>query len=199
MQKEHPGAEPLCLVQDCHCYKLEMSCDMKLEDLLMRMNFAQHVINLSLTKQKNVAHSDEATFTLDGEVNARNIWHYAPKKEYGGDVGGKPEQFRHTKTNYPNKVMVFLGLHSSGKTFGLKMTENQTIDGLEYCWLVRYQCVPQLKQRNSYSGTLNVTTWQKDGANVHRTKKVLSYLEGQFGSKMLAIDTIQGNCWPALC
>ena len=45
--------------------------------------------------------------------------------------------------------MVFLGLHSSGQTFGLKFYENQTIDGDEYWRLCRYTCIPQLKQLNT--------------------------------------------------
>ena len=40
-------------------------------------------------------------------------------------------------------------------------------------------------------------TWQQDGAKVHRTRKILTYLDGQFGSRMLAMDIIQGHDYPA--
>jgi hypothetical protein len=40
-------------------------------------------------------------------------------------------------------------------------------------------------------------TWQQDGACVHRTRKALAYFDGQFGSKMLAKDSIQGHDWPS--
>ena len=95
--------------------------------------------------------SDEATFSLDGEVNTQNIRRYAEKKVRGEDRGGKPEKFRHTKSKYPQKVMVFLGLHSSGKTWGFKFYQNQTINGEEYYKLIRFKCVLQLKQINDGS------------------------------------------------
>lgn len=180
-----------------HSYKLEQSHHLQPQDLPRRVSFAWHYINLSQADKNNVAYSDEATFSLDGEVNTQNIRRYAPRKEYGVDRGGKPEQFRHTKSKYPKKVMVFLGLHSSGQTFGLKMYQNQTIDGNEYWRLCRYECIPQLKQLNNPQGTLQGMTWQQDGAKVHRTRKVLAYFDGQFGDKMFAMDTIQGHDWPA--
>ena len=40
-------------------------------------------------------------------------------------------------------------------------------------------------------------TWQQDGARVHRTRKVLQYLDGQFAEKMFAMDSIRGQDWPA--
>ena len=39
--------------------------------------------------------------------------------------------------------------------------------------------------------------FQQDGAKVHRTNRVLKYLDGQFGTRMLAMDSIQGQDWPA--
>ena len=35
-------------------------------------------------------------------------------------------------------------------------------------------------------------SWQQDGAKVHRPKKVMQYLDGQFGRNMLALDSIKG-------
>ena len=63
--------------------------------------------------------------------------------------------------------------------------------------MCRYTCIPQLKQLNTPPGSLQGMTWQQDGARVHRTRKALVYFDGQFGSKMLAMDSIQGHDWPA--
>ena len=93
--------------------------------------------------------------------------------------------------------MVFLGLHSSGKTFGLKFYENTTIDGAEYYKLVRYTCIPQLKALNNPQGTLDNMIWQQDGAKVHRTIRSLTYFDGQFADRMIAMDSYQGHDWPA--
>ena len=78
-----------------------------------------------------------------------------------------------------------MGPHASGKTFSLKLWENKTIDGQEYWVLVRYNCIPKLKAMNN--GTLAGQYWQQDGAKVNRTNKVLTYLDEQFGARMLAI------------
>ena len=119
---------------------------------------------------------------MDGEVNTQNVRRYAPKKQYGVNAGGKPKQFRHTTDKYPKKVMVFLGLHSSGQSFGLKLYENKIIGGNEYWRLCRYECIPQPKRLNNPQGTLQGKYWQQDRAKVHRT--VLAYFDGQFGLKM---------------
>ena len=39
--------------------------------------------------------------------------------------------------------------------------------------------------------------WQQDGARVHRTKRVLTYLDGQFSDRMIAMDSYRGHDWPA--
>ena len=97
---------------------------------------------------------------------------------------------------------MFLGLHSSGKTFGLKFYENETVDGDAYYRLVRYTCIPQLKAINQPTiggptGTLDKIKWQQDGARVHRTKKVLGLLDGQFGENVIGMDSYRGQDWPA--
>lgn len=180
-----------------HSYKLEKSHGLNPEDFPRRLRFARFFTNLSTRQMANIAYSDEATFCMDGEVNSQNVRRYAPAKVYGQPVGGKPDHFRHIHTKYPRKVMVFLGLHSSGKTFGLKFYEDKTIDGDEYWKLLRYTCIPQLKALNNPQGTLDGMMWQQDGARVHRTQKVLTYLDGQFDDRMIAMDSYQGHDWPA--
>ena len=182
-----------------HCYKVERSHGLKPEDYERRLRFARFFLTLSPREMAKIAYSDEATFCMDGEINTQNVHRYAPNKVYGQPEGGRPEHFRHTHTKFPKKVMVFLGLHSPGKTFGLKFYENETIDGDEYWRLLRYTCIPQLKEINTPQGTLDNMIWQQDGARVHihRTKRVLTYLDGQFGDRMIAMDSYRGNDWPA--
>ena len=164
-------------------------------DLERRLRFANHVLNnMDEADLMNTAFSDDATFTMDGMVNSQNVRRYAKRKTRGVEQGGRPANFRHTHTKYPKKYMVFLGVHGSGRTWGLKFYENETIDGAEYYRLLRYNAIPQLKAING--GTLQGMPWQKDGAKVHRTKQVINYLDGQFGDKMLAFDSRQGVEWP---
>ena len=178
-----------------HCYKM-IKCQALLDtDLDRRRRFATYILN-NLTEEDmlNTAFSDEATFTMDGMINSQNVRRYAPKKVRGGDEGGRPKNFRYKTSKFPAKVMVFLGVHGSGNTWGLKLYRNETIDGDEYHRLLRYTAIPALKVING--GTLDGMYWQQDGAKVHRTKKVLQYLDGQFGPRMLALDSIRGVEWP---
>ena len=78
------------------------------------------------------------TFSLDIEVNTQNTRRYAPKKVAGQHQGVRPEQFRHDKFDYPQKVMVFLGVFRNGNTRGLKFLDTgTTMDGNYYYRLVR--------------------------------------------------------------
>ena len=168
---------------------------LKETDLDRRRRFADHVLTtMTEADLLNTAFSDEATFTMDGMVNSQNVRRYAKKKTKGVDQGGRPANFKHQTSKYPAKVMVFLGVHGSGQTWGLKLYQNETIDGAAYYSLLRYTAIPALKRING--GTLDGMYWQQDGAKVHRTKRALKYLDGQFGPRMFALDSVQGVEWP---
>ena len=61
-----------------HSYKLKQSDRLKPEDYPRRVRFANHILTLSNRQLANFAYSDEATFSLDGEVNTQNVRRYAP-------------------------------------------------------------------------------------------------------------------------
>ena len=117
-----------------HSYKLVVSQKLKPEDLQRRLAFAHNILdNTTPADTAHTAFSDEATFNLDGEINTQNTRRYAPKKVRGEDIGGRPQHFRHEKTKYPQKLMVFLGVYGDGSTWGLKILEkNTTMDGDMY-------------------------------------------------------------------
>ena len=64
----------------------------------------------------------------------------------------------------------------------------------QYKRIVRYRCVPALKALNG--GTLEGITWTQDGAPPHREHSVIEYLEGQFGDRLYALGSQQGEEWP---
>ena len=72
----------------------------------------------------------------------------------------------------------------------IKFYQNKTINGEDHCNLTRFKDVPELKQINFE--TLDDIWWQQDGAEVHRTIQVFKYLDGQFGARMMVMDSIQG-------
>jgi hypothetical protein len=61
-------------------------------------------------------------------------------------------------------------------------------------WLL---LIPFADEEKSGVGTLDWMTWQQDEAKIHRDKD-MQYLDGQFGDKMLALDSTQGVKWAPL-
>ena len=95
------------------------------------------------------------------------------------DISGKPTDFGHTKSK-PQKV--FFGWSSSGETCGFKFYQNQTSIGEECYNLVRFRCLPALKEIN---GDSPAEMWPK----VHRTKRVLNK---NLVPRMLVLNFLQG-------
>ena len=175
-----------------HCYKLERRFEMHPGDKERRLNFARRIIGLSDQQLLNMAFSDEAYFTLDGEVNTQNIRRYAP-------MGERPEGFIHTTNKFPKKVMVFLGLHSSGKTFSLKFFETgETMKAKDYHSLLQYRCFPELRALNPDNpGSLEGMIWTQDGARIHRSKENTAYLDRQFQERQFSLGSLLAPEWPA--
>ena len=113
-----------------------------------------------------MAFSDEAGFTLDGVVNSQNMRRYS---EFGH---GRPEVMSHTTQKFPAKLMVFMGVHSSGKTFGLTFyKQGESLTAATYRKLLEEKVIPELKCLNPDSpGTLSGMTWVQDGASIHCAK-----------------------------
>ena len=101
---------------------------------------------------ESILFSDEATFTLYGEVNTQNIRRYAP---FGNKT---PQSLKLEKPTFSSKIMVFCGLRLNG-TFGLRFFRNQAIDGTTYHSLLQYRVFPEL--RNTNGGSLDNLYWMQ--------------------------------------
>ena len=55
--------------------------------------------------------------------------------------------------------------------------------------------IPELKRYNG--GNLNNIIWTQDGAPPHTTRRVINYLDSQFGENVVSRRSIQGQEWPA--
>ena len=77
-----------------------------------RINFAAWFLSLTEEEQRNFFYSDEVNFLLSEGVNTQNVRRYALPKNRGGD--GRPDDFIDPKVTSQTKLIVFLGLHSSG-------------------------------------------------------------------------------------
>ena len=165
-------------------------------DLGDRRDAATWYLSLTQEQQENIAFSDESIFSLDQGHNSQNDRRWAPKKK--GDSGGRPESFTVEQAKYSKTTMVFLGLHSSGRFFGKRFFRGETVTGEKYYWHVRNNCVPALKALNPTNpGSLQGMIWQQDGASVHCTNQVMTYLGRQFGDRVWSRKAEQGVNWPS--
>ena len=166
-----------------HCYKPKVVHHQKDPDLAKRLDFARKFVQLSPERRANIAFSDEAGFSLDGVINRQNQRRYSPR----GD--GTPDGFIHTTSKFPQKVMVFLGLHSCGGTFGLKFYgQGKSLTGATYRELLINDCIPALKELNHDGlGTLDNMTWQQDGASIHTSNESIRVLhDSGFGTRLFS-------------
>ena len=184
-----------------HPYKLHYRHVLKPSDKLRRVSMCQHVLEKYTTNPdwlNNVWMSDEAVFSLNGQVNTKNTVCYSEHR------GGRPENFAIETTKHADSVMPWACLSGDGRKLELKFFEptvvdgervSGTMDGAKYYKLMRYSAIPQIKALSH--GSLAGQTWQQDGARCHWTHTNLAYIQGQFGVNTLALGAARwgGGEW----
>ena len=102
--------------------------------------------------------SDEAMFSLNSEVNTRNVWNCA---EHGN--GPPPDQGA-------NQPMVWVGLTRMGVVLGPHFAE-RNLDIREYMRIIRYNVI----QRDFCIRNIdrNVMWWQQDGVPSHTSNATI--------------------------
>ena len=134
----------------------------------------------------NLIVSDEAIFSLNSEVNSRNVIKYA---EYG--QGHPPDHYIEFKQG-ADQVMVWLGLTGSGLVLGPHFVRGR-LDTREYLRIIRYHVVQgDFRRLGIQRGNM---WWQQDGAPAHTSNRSINYLGGQFPGKVLSGRGDQD--WPA--
>lgn len=130
----------------------------------------------------NIAFSDEATFTLSGEVNRHNC-------RYWSDTN--PDWMLDSHTQYPQKVNVWAGILNNNLIGPFFIDGNLNAD--RYETLLRDQIIPRI--REIAGDNFDETWFQQDGAAAHYGRRVRAYLDGQFPQRWIgrrgAIE------WPA--
>ena len=184
-----------------HPYKLHYRHILKPADKVKRVTMCQQVLNKFAsdpTWLDNVWMSDEAVFSLNGNVNSKNVVCYSEARS------GRPENFTLENTKHADSVMPWACLAGDGRKLDLKFFEPEVVDGERvsgtmngerYYKLMRYRAIPQIKALNQ--GTLDNQTWQQDGARPHWTQNNLAYIQGQFGVNTLALGAARwgGGEW----
>ena len=127
----------------------------------------------------NLISSDEAIFSLNSEVNTRNVRCYS----HFGD--GHPDDHYVEFKQGADQLMVWAGLTGSGVLLGPHFVwRDRRMDTQEYLRIVRYNVVQRDFQRHNIN-RLNAW-WQQDGATVYTSNRSIAYLRGRFPGKLIS-------------
>ena len=140
-----------------HPYVLIRRKKLEPGDPARRLQFCNRLINTVTndpTFLDRLIVSDEAIFSMNSEVNTRNVVKYAP---YGQ---GHPDDHYVEFEQGPDKIMVWVGLTRNGTVLGPHIVRG-ALDTQEYLRIVRYHVVQQELRRHGIN-RVNMW-WQQDG------------------------------------
>ena len=127
---------------------------------------------------------DEAAFSMNGEVNTKNVVRYAPK--------GEPPAFNYDRSNSREKINVWVGLCGDGTIIGPYYFDGN-VNGNEYLQMLNALVIPELAL--NYLLEFNRLWWFQDGAGPHRHGDVLERLVEIFHNRFVALN--HAIEWPA--
>ena len=91
---------------------MEVSKKLHNQDYARRLQFANFVVNqMTEADLNNAVFSDKVDSSLVGELDTQNI-----RGQIVGGIRAKPSEYLRTKSKFPQKVMLFLNLHSAGNS-----------------------------------------------------------------------------------
>ena len=163
-----------------HPYVLVRRQGLRDGDPAQRLNFCNRLIQMNQNDRnflQNLISSDEAIFSLNSEVNTRNVRKYC---QFGN---GHPDDHYVSFEQGADQLMVWIGLTGSGSILGPHFIQGN-LNTQEYLRIVRYNVVQRDFRR------LNINRlqmwWQQDGASAHTSNASLRYLRGQFPGKVIS-------------
>jgi transposase len=158
-----------------HPYKIHLVQELNEDDPDRRIEFSETMMNridedpLFLY---NIVFSDEATFTLKGEVNRHNCRYWSETN---------PAWMLDSHTQYPQKLNVWAGILND--TLIGPFFINGNLNAGMYEQLLRNQIIPRIRE---IAGNNYDDTWfQQDGAAPHYGRDVRAYLDTQFPHKWI--------------
>ena len=120
--------------------------------------------------------SDEAIFSLNSEINSRNVIKYAARGE------GHPPDHYVEFSQGADQVMVWVGLTRTGVVLGPHFFR-PNLDSQEYLRVIRYLVIQRDFRANNIDR--HVMWWQQDGAPCHTSNATMRYLRGQFPGRIM--------------
>lgn len=169
-----------------HPYVLIRRQKLKQDDPAQRLLFCNRLIQTLAAEPNfldNLITSDEAIFSLNSEVNTRNVVCYAER----GD--GHPEDHYVEFSQGADKIMVWVGLTRQGVVLGPHFIEGR-MNTQEYLRIIRYSVIQREFRQNNINRA--VTWWQQDGAPAHTSNASIRYLRGQFPNRLMG----KNGDWP---
>lgn len=167
--------------QKWHPFKIHLVQELSDDDPDRRMEFCQILMNMcndNPLQVKNIIFSDEATFTLNGEVNRQNCRYWAKEN---------PRWMREQHTQYPQKVNVWAGIVRN-RIIGPYFFDD-TINGPRYLQFLQEYLIPTLvtlfPSRNNCRTPDENLWYQQDGAPPHYALAVRSYLDQVFPNRWI--------------
>ena len=163
-----------------HPYVMVKRQKLRATDYRKRLTFCNRLVNTIAANPgflDDVIFSDEAIFSLNSQVNTKNVIKYS---QHGN---GHPEDHYVEFTQGPGQVMVWLGLTRNGTIFGPHFVRGK-LNTQEYMRIVRYNVIQREFRRNGINR--QQMWWQQDGASAHTSNASMRYLRGEFPGKLMS-------------
>ena len=165
-----------------HPYVLIQRQKLRDGDPAQRLAFCNQFINMAEQKPAgfldHLIVSDEAVFSLNSEINTRNV------RKYAAHGDGHPPDHYVEFLQGADQVMVWVGLTRTGIVLGPHFVQGH-LDTREYLRIIRYNVIQ--KDFRTHNIDRSVMWWQQDGAPSHTSNATMQYLRGQFPGRVISL------------
>ena len=160
-----------------HPYVLVKKQKLQNRDPARRLTFCNWFRNMNNANfLSNLIISDEAIFSMNSDVNTRNVIYYS------AHGNGHPDDHYVEFEQGADQVMVWMGLTGNGLVLGPHFVQGR-LDTREYMRIVRYHVIQRDFVRLGIDKA--ISWWIQDGATPHTSNASLRYLRGQFPRKVV--------------
>ncbi len=164
-----------------HPYVLIRRQKLRDGDPAQRLAFCNQFVNMVQQNPGFLDHliiSDEAVFSLNSEINMRNV------RKYAAHGDGHPPDHYVEFLQGANQVMVWVGLTRTGIILGPHFVQRH-LDTREYLRIIRYNVIQRDFPQHNIGKS--VMWWQQDRAPCHTSNATMRYLRGQFLGKVISL------------
>lgn len=166
-------------------FKIRRHQELLERDFERRRNFCfdmMETLNENRNMLNNIVFTDECTFTLNNEPNVQNTRRWSPEN---------PHRLAITRTQYPEKVNVWVGI--LGNDFVGPIFIDGNLTGEKFLDLLRNEIIPRLLAMGKQ---LKDIIFQLDGCPAHQVLRVKEYLKETFCEVIGPYNDVWKK-WPA--